>query len=471
MKTVVLSDLHLGTGQGYDIFAGGEALPAFLDTLTREPTRVVLNGDTVDFLMNEDPLELQVARAVEQAQALVAAPSTAAVFKALGRVLAAGGEGVLRLGNHDVELALAEVQAVLRQALGQPPEVAQRLLFQRGDAPWVLEVGGARVLLAHGEQDDPWNKVDHAHLPGPGAPKGADPARYCYSAGSLLVKKLLNPLKRQYGLRFADLLMPDFQGALLAALAINPGAVRLAFQASSLHMGWQLLRRSLTPVTFSLEEAEPDLGLAERVEAAGLTAQELQAFERVAGEGPLHFSDDDPAMLGARQKLGRSALLSYAWLHRMAAGDAGEHYYRLAPTRGEWAEARRLAQKFQANAVLMGHTHAARWRREEDLLYVNSGTWIWLIRLPSPEAPRTAWADFLQELQRNPRLDPEHQRLARLEQRFTAVVCRPHAEGGAEVSLVAWQRSGLEVMGSTRVAPAAPRAQNLIDEDGFEAVI
>ncbi len=31
MRTVVLSDLHLGNGQGYDVFAGAEALPAFLD--------------------------------------------------------------------------------------------------------------------------------------------------------------------------------------------------------------------------------------------------------------------------------------------------------------------------------------------------------------------------------------------------------------------------------------------------------
>src|SRR5687768_8502165 len=184
MRTVVLSDLHLGNGQGYDIFAGAEALPAFLNTFTCEPTRVVLNGDSVDFLMNEDPLELQVERAVEQARAMVAAVPTAAVLEALGRVLAAGGEVVLRLGNHDVELALAEVQEVLREALGQPPEVAQRLCFQRGDAPWVLEVGGARVLLAHGEQHDQWNQVDYAHLPGPGAPEGADPAQYRYSAGS-----------------------------------------------------------------------------------------------------------------------------------------------------------------------------------------------------------------------------------------------------------------------------------------------
>jgi len=362
---------------------------------------------------------------------------------------------VLRLGNHDVELALAEVQAVLRQGLGQPPEVAQRLLFQRGDAPWVLEVGGARVLLAHGEQHDSWNKVDYEHLPGPGAPDGADAAHYHYSAGSLLVKKLLNPLKRRYGMRFADLLMPDFQGALLAAFAINPGAVRLVFQESSLRIGWQLLRRDMAPLTFGEEEAEPDLGLAERVKAACLTEEEQQALEEVMGQGPLPFGDDDAALLSARQKLGRSALQAYSRLHRLAAGDSGERYFDLAPMPGEWAEARRLAQKYQAGAVLIGHTHAARWKQEEGLLYVNSGTWIELMRLPSPEAPDAVWADFLRELQHNPRLDPAHQRLARVAPRFTAVVCSPHAQGGAEVSLVEWQQpSGLQVLSSTRVTPA-----------------
>ncbi|HEX8537925.1 MAG TPA: metallophosphoesterase, partial [Cystobacter sp.] len=199
MRTVILSDLHLGNGQGYDIFAGETALPAFLDSLASTPTRVVLNGDTVDFLMNEDPLELQVERAVRQARALVSEPATAAVFASLGRRLAEGGEVIVRLGNHDIELALEEVQAVLREALRQPPEIAARLLFGRGDEPELLDVGGARLLLVHGDHGDNWNKVEYAHLPGPGAPASARAEDYHYSAGSVLVKTLLNPLKRQYG--------------------------------------------------------------------------------------------------------------------------------------------------------------------------------------------------------------------------------------------------------------------------------
>ncbi len=33
----------------------------------------------------------------------------------------------------------------------------------------------------------------------------------------------------------------------MAAFAVNPGAVRLAFQESALRIGWQLLRRAWRP--------------------------------------------------------------------------------------------------------------------------------------------------------------------------------------------------------------------------------
>ena len=138
MRTLIVSDLHLGNGGEYDVFAGGDALPALLDSVAESPTRVLVNGDGVDFLMNEDPLELDVARAAAQAKDIAQAPASAAVLRAFGRVLARGGEVIIRLGNHDVELALPEVQSVLRAALGQPESIAGRLVFQLGHAPRVI---------------------------------------------------------------------------------------------------------------------------------------------------------------------------------------------------------------------------------------------------------------------------------------------------------------------------------------------
>jgi UDP-2,3-diacylglucosamine pyrophosphatase LpxH len=134
VRTLIVSDLHLGNGGPYDVFAGGEALPSLLDAVATGATTVLVNGDGLDFLMNEDPLELDAGRAALQAAAIAGAPASAAVLRALGRVLARGGEVIFRLGNHDVELALPEVQSVVRGALEQPPEVASRLAFQLGGA-------------------------------------------------------------------------------------------------------------------------------------------------------------------------------------------------------------------------------------------------------------------------------------------------------------------------------------------------
>jgi hypothetical protein len=79
MRTIVLSDLHLGNGGVYDVFAGGDALPAFLERVAATPTRIVLNGDTIDFLLNDDPLEMYVARAVSQAEASISCRASASM--------------------------------------------------------------------------------------------------------------------------------------------------------------------------------------------------------------------------------------------------------------------------------------------------------------------------------------------------------------------------------------------------------
>ncbi|WP_224360418.1 metallophosphoesterase [Hyalangium versicolor] len=459
MRTVILSDLHLGNGPEYEIFAGARELPEFLDTQS-EPTRVVLNGDAVDFLMNDDPLVLDTQLAVEQAQALACWPSTADVFAALGRILARGGEVIIRLGNHDIELALAEVQTVFREALRQPPEIAARLAFMRGDSPLLLDVGGARLLMAHGDHTDNWNKVEYAHLPGPGAPTGAAAKDYQYAAGSVLVKTLLNPLKARYSMKFANLLAPDFQGAVLAALAVNPSAVKLLFQSTSLDILWQLFRKSRMPLNFDPGEPGPvDLGLASTLDGAGLSNVEREELEAALSDTAMSFDGDEGALSQARLKVARTVLGAYARVQRLIVGQSGERHFSLEPTNEETQEAQRLAEKFGAGAVISGHTHAARWKVDSSGVYANSGTWIWLMRLPSPDASDEIWADFLEELQRNPGLDPARQHLAKLEKRFTGILAEPDPKGGATVSLVQWEHPDdpprtLRALASTHV-PAA----------------
>lgn len=94
MRTVVLSDLHLGNGGPYDICSGNEELPAFIDFLP--PVRLILNGDSFDFLLNDDPVKLDPAQAEVEASEIVKASVTAPSLHALGRMIARGGEVVVR---------------------------------------------------------------------------------------------------------------------------------------------------------------------------------------------------------------------------------------------------------------------------------------------------------------------------------------------------------------------------------------
>jgi UDP-2,3-diacylglucosamine pyrophosphatase LpxH len=447
MRTLVLSDLHLGNGGPYDIFAGPAELPALLDSFAREPTHAVLNGDTFDFLLNEDPLALDVERAVAQAQALVSAPPTRPTLEALGRLLAAGGWATLVVGNHDLELALPEVQAVVRDSLGQPAPIAARLEFLSGSAPLLLEVGGARVLVTHGENADAANRIDY-----PALLSAERSTRFRYPPGSVVVKSLLNPLKRQYRLRFMDLLMPDFEGAVLAALGTHPQALKVLLTPDTLLLLRRFLENRFLPPSFTPTPLEPSSRLGQRLAQVDLSDNEAQALLDTLDPEQLVSYSGGMALGRARLKVACSGLASYARLHRWLAGQDGEVSFSLQPEPTELEEARRLAKAFNCHAVVVGHTHSARWHSAEELTYANTGTWIGLMRLPAPAAPEAEWAAWLAELQSNPELAPERQQLARVEHRFTCVVVQPHAHGGANLRLSQWESSELQVLGETRLA-------------------
>jgi UDP-2,3-diacylglucosamine pyrophosphatase LpxH len=444
-RTIIVSDLHLGNGTGFEIFAGEKELPALLDSVAKAPTRVIINGDGVDFLMNEDPPELDPARAVAQAREIVASPVTAGVLLALGRVLARGGEVIIRLGNHDVELALLEVQAIFRDALKQPQEIAARLSFDYRDAPTIIDVGGAKILVTHGDNHDVFNRVTYDTL--------HRPKDFRYPPGSIVVREFMNPLIKEYDVRFINLLKPDFQGAVLAVMAVAPQAAKIISNRKEAvrRIIDEILRTARGGSSFA-EDDEESFGLDARVEQAGLDAEERAALEEYFGDGPASFAADETVLTTALVKLGREGLKLYAMLQRWAVGQSGEKYFLTEPNKSEWDEAKRLASKFQVGAVVTGHTHSARWREADGVAYANTGTWIRLMRLPKPDESIDVWAKFLEELRSNPTLDPDKQHLAKITPRFTAVLCEPHPESGATMSLLEWDGKDAKTLGTTRLS-------------------
>jgi Calcineurin-like phosphoesterase len=95
VRTLVVSDLHLGVRLGRDVLRLPEALEALLDALDGVD-RLVLLGDIVELLEGRP------------AQAMAAAEP---VLRAIGARLGDGREAILVPGNHDAELVRAWARA------------------------------------------------------------------------------------------------------------------------------------------------------------------------------------------------------------------------------------------------------------------------------------------------------------------------------------------------------------------------
>jgi UDP-2,3-diacylglucosamine pyrophosphatase LpxH len=433
MNTLVLSDLHLGNGGSYDIFAGEAELPKLLATLVGTKVHVVLNGDTFDFLMNDEPLALRPARADAQARALIEHPGTQAVLSELGKIARGGGQVTFRSGNHDLEIGLPSVQAVVLLALGSPPS---GIVFSVGEKPLLLATEAGAVLIAHGEREDDWNRFVHADV-------RPDNAAFRYPPGSKLVKTILNRLKKDRGLRFADLLKPDFSGAVLAALAVQPSAVSEVGRSATGDLVFQLVKRKTTDPDALVESADAGerLAASSPIDAAGLTDEEQLALEMLTD-----YVAQPEGFVGARilaralEKIGTASLRAYASAHRFIAGDGSAGYFSLMPEPAEWKAACALGAQHGAKFVVAGHTHAARWARDGDFSYLNTGTWIHLMRLPAHTATRDEWAEFLELLKRDPGLSGGAK--DRLEQHFTCA----WIDESAGPSLRAWDGTRLVLL-------------------------
>lgn len=379
MKIIVISDLHLGNGGGYDIFAGADALPAML--AAEKPDQLIINGDGVDFLLDDEPIDgIDVDRAVQQAKAIVA--HSRAVLAAIGKV----PEVVVRLGNHDVELALPAVQTVFREAVGEHVE------FVLGDETKpLIHLNGVKILVTHGEHCDGNNRLQYRRLQ-------TSIGRFRYPFGSHVVKRGLNPFKRDQKARFADLIKPDVQGGALTTALIYPG----------------------------------DAALALYEEFPGLVFEKL----RTLATSGRTFADLDVNTAPSKGRVLR-------WL----AGRRGERFFDTTPTEAELNEVDRLIAKFKCHAVIMGHSHAARFVGGRQP-YINTGTWIPLIRMPSAEDPVEAWTLFLDEL----KADPELRGVAakHVATRFTAAIVT-QKDRGVELALIEWKDGARHRLGATQI--------------------
>jgi UDP-2,3-diacylglucosamine pyrophosphatase LpxH len=227
----IISDLHLGQNDDFDIFKAvgkEEAFDAFLKFCASQegPVELVINGDFVDFLQLKpwDAYAKPSAAkdiAVEKARAIAA--GHARVFKALGTFLSDPKHRlVVLLGNHDVELAYDEVWAIIRDAIIGSTPAKGILEFKSRVTQYNFTVDGVRVHVQHGNIGDPWNEILYREL----FDNAEKNSGFKHPPGTLLVYEIMNDFKERF--RFVDMLKPEIPAVPLLLARLEPsGAAQL----------------------------------------------------------------------------------------------------------------------------------------------------------------------------------------------------------------------------------------------------
>lgn len=440
----VISDLHLG-GRPTDIPGpDGTPVPAFqfnhsyaalvefIDWVAAQgaDAELVLNGDIVDFLAEDDyavPVSPWTAdeNAAADKLSVIAAHTRGAggrgVFEALGDLVRSGAGLTLLIGNHDVELALPGVRRRLLALLG----AQQRHVHFIYDGEAYMR---GRVLVEHGNRYDWWNRIDHdglrqersvrsRGLPVEDAERGR---RYFQPPpGSHLVVEVMNRLKARY--RFIDLLKPETGAVVPLILALEPdlgpyldallrtGRKHLwpylpggRMHDNPGHMGADavpapgagidavladVLPAQEAALFSDLGEAAPDAGamsVAGDLAAGVRTAAGLWFAGKVdalvgASSSLAALAGQDPARVPDRQRRRlHAALKAVHKQDRSFAPDTEDACYLDA--------ARATIDGGATDVVVYGHTHLAKRMRvaggTREGWYLNTGTWCDVMRLP-----------------------------------------------------------------------------------------
>jgi UDP-2,3-diacylglucosamine pyrophosphatase LpxH len=392
---IVISDLHVGAKDGFDIFSGSrrpELFSSFLTHLGQQdlPIELVINGDIVDFLQLRPWDSTGRAEAARKIRRITSKNSD--VFTSLGEFLKDPRHSVrLLIGNHDPELAYPEVGNVLCQAIARPaPGAGSRLILENRRVTYNPRVNGILVQIEHGNDLDPWNDISYQKLFGDALRKTSD---FTLPPGTEFVYKIMNDFKQT--LSFVDLLKPEMPAIALLLVALKPFQVmrkvpRGAYTAlTALGHGMAAkLREKLAGPPMGRRLGRAPLDPKERVAAESIKAlpgglrpddiEEFLASKRARTTG-------DEATLGPRLDYVKLKFLAAALggLARFQAAQRGAAFYRSDHV--DTADAIRARSRLRGDVklVIFGHTHEALKAEFAEGVYVNSGTWSNLVQMPA----------------------------------------------------------------------------------------
>ncbi len=391
-------------------------------TKADESLELVIAGDVIDFLAIEldgqtDAWTSEPARAVAKLRKAIGGPE-AVVYEALAKHIAAGHGLTILVGNHDLELALPDIQSALCEALKCRPGAIH---FVDDGRAWRL--GGA--LIEHGNRYDDANLNDWNSLREIAASqsRGEIPLSVLEpSFGSQLVHKVVHKYKQSF--EFIDTLQP--QGVLVAYLmaALEPGLLE---HLPALLKVWRGQSHQARNADGAAPRSKTSRGAAVRTAVAadevfgpemdtsrldllfglappprvrrGEVSTVVREMLRPGDTALLRYLNTDAPVPRSRLELVQATLAEMTWSDRSLELDG--------PTGPYGRAAERLRQNTGAQVVVMGHTHQARHIGPPELAqYINTGTWADLVRVPqealaTSDAGLAALESWLRDLSRD----------------------------------------------------------------------
>lgn len=376
---IVVSDLHLSSeGQGRGLFGNDAGLEEFLLWVLAQTHDcvVVLNGDVLDFLFADSNPGLDSAKLEGETAAIIERHET--VFTALGKVACSRSHSLVILsGNHDPELIFPCVRHKIEMALtvkGQRPHV--RWLVN-GEA-LSLKIGNAQALVEHGDRLDAWNEIDRDLLSS-AASLGSRGLlayhEYVPPLGSRLVTDHLRQLRKEFP--WVELLKPEREAILpllrylasLNKLAKHAGALELYMRAET-KSKLTKLRRKLDPATRFRKEDVDELSIGGRI-------------KRMA-----------ESIFESRGELKRAELI-----RELQQASKHDTFYKEDVADGDYGGDLEFLLRNGSNLLIHGHTHSAKAYKVDDGLYLNSGTWARLIKLPASDGDKQVWSSFIKSIE------------------------------------------------------------------------
>ncbi|GAB6040474.1 metallophosphoesterase [Endothiovibrio diazotrophicus] len=432
-----ISDLHLGGEEGFQIFTEGKRLAKTIERICHDfperETALVLNGDVVDFLAEAPACYLDTTGALKKLRRIyLDEPKFRPVWSALEQFVATEKRHLIFvLGNHDVELALPEVQEWLAARLSQNSAAARgRLRFHTHGSGFSCMVGDRRVLCLHGNEIDDWNVVDFHSLSKilRSLNRGVHPPEWDANAGTRLVVDVMNKVKARYPM--VDLLKPETKAVVPILTTLDlPRDVVLALGHILRVMGalgWDAARRRMGFLATERElEANPQDPHPNEYQSVNRLLDDIMQREAGGKSG-------EDALLAAFRALEQDdndplALAEWSETRQLGAFDWVRDLFR-QQTRKEvmrkglriWLK-ENLLDDFSFDTrvaddndkalmelagpdvhfLIAGHSHLRRaLPRSVRGAYYNTGTWAQLIRIP-PEVldDQDAFDRLYQDLQ------------------------------------------------------------------------